>query len=177
MPVSNVAGPLPVGQRRGLLTAASLAVALLVGALSLAGLLLQETVYPSVELRQSFVANDLVTLLVGLPGLLAALWLAWRGRLIGLLFWPGVLFFVVYNAIAYVFALPAGWFFLLYLLLLALAVYTLNEIQFTSPIHLTRRETPPTAGEFLRVCAYHVSAGRPIVAYKTVAVRNRSCYA
>ena len=53
------------------------------------------------------------------------MWLARRGKLIGLLFWPGALFFVVYNAIAYVFALPPGWVLLAYLLLLGLAVYTL----------------------------------------------------
>jgi hypothetical protein len=82
-------------------------------------------VYPTEDLRQSFAANDWVNLLLGLPILLISLRLAWRGKLLGLLFWPGALFFVVYNAIAYVFALPSGWPFLLYLLLLALAVYTL----------------------------------------------------
>jgi len=128
MPVSNApspAGLLPVRHRLGLLAAASLVAALLAAILSIAGLLFQEAVYPTEELRQSFVANDVVNLLFGLPILLVSMALARRGKLIGLLFWPGALLFVVYNAIAYVFALPAGWPFLLYLLLLALAVYTL----------------------------------------------------
>ena len=116
---------LPITYRLSLLAAASLVVALLTAFLSIAGLLFQEAVYPSEDLRRSFVANDVVNLLIGLPILLVSLWLARRGKLIGLLFWPGALFFVVYNAIAYVFALPLGWAFALNLALLALAVYTL----------------------------------------------------
>jgi hypothetical protein len=115
----------PVTRRLGLLAISSAVVAFLVAGLSLAGLVLQPTVYPSAELRQAFVANDVVNLFVGLPILLGSLWLAQRGRLIGLLFWPGAIFFVVYNAIAYTFALPPGWVLLFYLLLLALAVYAL----------------------------------------------------
>jgi hypothetical protein len=116
---------LPVTHRLRLVTAASLGSALLLAALSLAGLLFQDTVYVTEELRRSFVANDVVNLVLGMPILLGSLWLARRGRLIGLLFWPGALFFVIYNAIAYVYALPAGWSLLIYLVLLALAVYTL----------------------------------------------------
>ena len=122
---NSISHRLPITNRLALLGAASLVVALLMAILSIAGLLFQEAVYPTEELRQSFVANDVVNLLIGLPILLVSMALARRGKLIGLLFWPGALFFVVYNAIAYVFALPAGWPFLLYLLLLALAVYTL----------------------------------------------------
>ena len=72
--------------------------------------------------------NDLVNLLVGLPFLLGVLWLAWRGRLLGRLCWPGALLFVTYNAIAYVYALPPGWPFLLNLTLLALTLYTLIAV-------------------------------------------------
>ncbi len=117
--------PLPTTRRLGLLAAASLGAASLTAILALAGLLFQDAIYPSEELKRSFVANDVVNLLVGLPILLISLALAWRGKLLGLLFWPGALFFVVYNAIAYAVALPPGWPFLLYLLLLALSVYTL----------------------------------------------------
>lgn len=51
MPVSNAAGRPPVGQRRSLVIAASLGVAFLVGVLLLTGLLFQETIYPSAELK------------------------------------------------------------------------------------------------------------------------------
>lgn len=117
--------PWPANRPFNLLAAASLGIALLAAILALAGLLLQDAVYPSEELKQSFVVNDLVNLLLGVPIILGSLWLTQRRKLVGLLFWPGALFFVVYNAIAYTFALPPGWPFLLYLLLLALAVYTL----------------------------------------------------
>jgi len=56
------------------------------------------------------------------------MWLAWRGKLIGLLCWPGALFFVLYNYIAYVFAMPLNWAFLLHLFLAMLSVYTLTGL-------------------------------------------------
>ncbi len=42
----------------------------------------------------------------GLPILLGSMWVAHRGKLIGLLLWTGALFFVLYNYLAYVIALP-----------------------------------------------------------------------
>ena len=53
------------------------------------------------------------------------MWLARRGRLSGLLCWPRALFFVLYNYIAYFFAVPLNWAFLLHLALLMLSVYAL----------------------------------------------------
>lgn len=121
-------GGLPLMRRMKIETAASLVIAFLMAGLALAGLLVQQTVYPTAELRRAFVANDLVNLVIGVPILLIALGLTRQSKLIGLLFWPGALFFVVYNAIAYVYALPAGWPLLLHLILLALAVYTLIAV-------------------------------------------------
>jgi len=57
--------------------------------------------------------------------LLASMWLTRRGKLIGLLFWPGALFFVLYNYIVYVFAMPLNLAFLAHLALVMLSVYTL----------------------------------------------------
>jgi len=51
--------------------------------------------------------------------------LTMRGKLIGLLFWPGALFFVLYNYLIYVFAMPLNFVFLLNLMLVTLSVYTL----------------------------------------------------
>ena len=107
---------------------ASLIVAIITAAASIIGLLYQTTIYPTEELRQAFVANDLVNLVIGLPILLGSMWLARRGRLVGLLFWPGALFFVFYNAIAYVFALPPNVAFLLNLLLLVVSGYTMIAV-------------------------------------------------
>lgn len=91
-------------------------------ALSLAGLLFPMVTYPSQDLRQSFIANDLVNLMIGLPVLLSVLWLARRGKLLGLLGLPGALFYVTYNAIAYAAAMPLTWPFFANLGLAALSV-------------------------------------------------------
>jgi hypothetical protein len=84
----------------------TLAIALLMAGVSLAGLLFPAAVYPSGDLRQALVSNDVVNLFIGLPILLGSLAGVRRGRLLGLLFWPGALFYVTYNSFAYAVALP-----------------------------------------------------------------------
>lgn len=103
----------------------SLLVAILMAAVSIVGLQYRPLIYPTDELIRTFVPNDAVNLFVGLPLLLGSIWLAWRGRLIGLLCWPGALLFVLYNSIAYVFAVPLSWAFPLHLVLMMLCTYTL----------------------------------------------------
>lgn len=103
----------------------SLLVAILMTAASAAGLQYSAIVYPTEELAQTFLSNDVVNLLIGLPILLGSMWLTWRGKWIGLLCWPGALFFVTYNYIAYVFAMPLNWLFILHLALVVLSVYSL----------------------------------------------------
>ena len=62
-------------------------------AASLAGVFFRLALIPGRgAARRAFLANDLVNLLIGLPILLGSLELAKRGKLIGLLFWPGALF-------------------------------------------------------------------------------------
>jgi hypothetical protein len=116
---------LPVTGNLTLFYALSLLVALLIALASLAGLLDPQRLYPTEDLRESFLATDVLNLLIGLPILLGALGSARRGKLLGLLLWPGALFYVLYHAIVYVFALPLNLAFLLWLLLLVLSVYTL----------------------------------------------------
>lgn len=108
--------------------ALSLIVALLMALASLAGLLFQAALYPAEELRQSFVSNDVVNLFIGLPILLGSLALAQRQRLIGLLFWPGALFYVTYNSIAYAVALRFTGLGLVHLVLVGLSLYTLVRL-------------------------------------------------
>lgn len=103
-------------------------VALLMTAASLAGLFLSSALYPTQELKQAFVANDMVNLFIGLPLLLGAMALARRGKLTGLLFWPGALLYVIYNAIAYAVALPWTVQFILYLAQIALSVYAVMRL-------------------------------------------------
>ena len=115
----------PVRRSLTLVYALSVSIALLMAAASVAGLLVRATVYPTDELVQAFVPNDVATLLVGLPILLGSMWLARRGRLMGLLLWPGALFYVLYNYLVYVLAMPFGAAFLLHVVLLLLSAYTL----------------------------------------------------
>jgi hypothetical protein len=75
---------------------------------SLGGLFYPATIYPSDSLRQTYLANDVMNLLIGTPALLACSWLARRGRLIGLLCWPGALLYVLYNYLAYLIGMPRG---------------------------------------------------------------------
>jgi hypothetical protein len=101
--------------------ALSLIVALLMAAASLAGLLAPHAIYPTEDLRQSFVSNDVVNLALGLPLLLSALALTRCDKLLGLLFWPGALFYVTYNYIAYAVAMALTWQWVLYLSLVGLS--------------------------------------------------------
>jgi hypothetical protein len=116
---------LPIKHNLTLIYAGSILIAVLMAVTSAAGLLDRTAIYPTEELLRTFVPNDVVNLIIGLPILLGSMGLARRGKLIGLLCWPGVLFFALYNYIAYVFALPFSWAFPIHLALAMLSLYTL----------------------------------------------------
>jgi hypothetical protein len=111
----------PVGRDLGPAYLLSLTAALLMAGVSLAGLLFQSSLYPTAELRQAYLANDIVNLLIGVPALLGSMWLARRGWLTGLLLWPGALLYVLYNYVAYAVGMPLGWISLVYLALVLLS--------------------------------------------------------
>ena len=94
-------------------------------AASLGGLLFPSVIYPSDELRQAFLANDAVNFLVGIPILLACMWLTKRGKLIGLLCWSGALLYTLYNYIAYVVGMPFSWIMPGSILLVTLSAYSI----------------------------------------------------
>ncbi|MBN2003673.1 MAG: hypothetical protein JXA21_09985, partial [Anaerolineae bacterium] len=135
---SYITKPLPVTRPLKRDYPLSLVVALLLTLASVAGLLAPHTLYPTEELRYSFVSNDVVNLALGLPLLLGALALTRRGRtrrgrtrrgkLLGLLFWPGALFYVTYNYIAYAVAMPLMWQFVLYLALVGLSAWAILRL-------------------------------------------------
>jgi hypothetical protein len=116
---------LPITHDLTLAYVLSLAVALTMAVASAAGLLYQTVVYPTDELLLSFTPSDMFNLAVGLPILLGSIWLTRRGKLIGLLCWPGVLFYVLYMYIPYVLGVPFNVLFLPYLVLVVLSTYTL----------------------------------------------------
>jgi hypothetical protein len=105
--------------------ASSIITVILMATASIAGIACRDALYPVDELLQSFVPTDIVNLLVGLPVLLSSMWLARRGKLAGLLLWPGALFFVLYIYLVYLFAMPLNVAFLLHLALVTLSAYTL----------------------------------------------------
>ncbi len=119
---------LPVTQKLTSVYALSWVCVLVLLGTSLTGLLAQESVYPTEELRRAFVSNDLVNLLIGLPVLIVSMWLTRRNRLIGLLFWLGALLFITYNSIAYSAAMPISILFIFYPLLVFLSVYCIYSL-------------------------------------------------
>jgi hypothetical protein len=106
----------------------SYAVAILVFAASLAGLVIPQVIYPGEDLRRAFLPNDVVNLVIGLPILLVSMALARSGKLAGLLFWPGALLYSLYNYLAYAVAMPLTLQFVAYLLLVVLCTYIIFRL-------------------------------------------------
>lgn len=96
--------------------------------LSLAGLLFPTIFYTTDDMRHSSIPTDVVNMVIGLPMLLGAIVVARRGVLLGLLFWPGMLLFVAYHAIAFAAGVPFTGQFYLYAVLAALSIYTLVRL-------------------------------------------------
>lgn len=101
----------------------SIVVAILIGVLSLAGLIFSEDVYPAEDLMRSFMTNDAINLVLGLPILLIPMWLTQRGSLTALLCWPGALLYNLYNYTAYIFGIPPSLLTFAYILIVLLCAY------------------------------------------------------
>ena len=71
-----------------------------------------------------FLVQDIFNLVVGLPVLVGALGLARRGSFIGLLLWPGALFYLAYTYVRYLIGAPFSALFLGYVAIVALSAYT-----------------------------------------------------
>ena len=127
-PYSLHAGQLPVKRDLTLVFMLSLVSAILMGGVSLGGLLYPTAFYPTDELFQSFAPNDVVNLFVGLPILLGSTWLTRRGELVGLLLWPGALLYVLYNYIPYILGTPFGLFTFAYLALVLLSTSSILDL-------------------------------------------------
>jgi hypothetical protein len=103
-------------------------VAGLMAAASLAGLMFPSAFYATAELQQSYLTNDVVNLIVGLPVLMGSIWYARRGSLFGLLLWPGALLYVVYNYLAYTFGNPLGWLTFISVVLVVISVLAIINL-------------------------------------------------
>ncbi len=119
---------LPVKYNIRILYILSLIIALIVAIVSVIGVLYQKSIYPTESLLHTFVPNDILNLIAGLPFLLISIWLTWRGKLIGLLCWPGAIFYIIYVYFPYIICVPFNILFLPYLILFSLSIYTLIGI-------------------------------------------------
>jgi hypothetical protein len=81
--------------------------------------------YAAEELLLIKLPTDLFTLAVVLPLLVGSMWLARRGKLLGLLCWPGLLLYLLYIYLAYAIGVPLSVLFILYILIVVLSAYTL----------------------------------------------------
>lgn len=119
---------LPLKQNISTTYTFSLITAFLMIVVSIAGLFFSSSMYPIEEVQHSSVATDVVNLFIVLPVLIGSMLLAQRGKLLGLLFWPGALFIVTYHYLAYAIALTSFWQSAIYLLLVVLSVYTIYRL-------------------------------------------------
>jgi len=119
---------LPIKRNLNLVYILSLIVASLLVLTSVYGILFGSTIYPTDELFNNFISNDVVNVLIGFPIIVASLILTLRGKLVGLLFWSGALLFLLYNYLIYLLAMPLNWVVLLYLTLIALSLYTIISL-------------------------------------------------
>jgi hypothetical protein len=90
---------------------------------ALVGLLAGNHIYPASQLSGN-TGTDALTLVIGLPLLLSSMWFARRGSLVGLLCWPGALFYVLYIYTFYLLSVPFNALFLPYVLLVTFSAYT-----------------------------------------------------
>ncbi|MEJ2240585.1 MAG: hypothetical protein P8Y18_00350 [Candidatus Bathyarchaeota archaeon] len=98
---------------------------------SVYGILLGSTIYPTEELFNNFISNDFVNLLIGLPIILVSIVFTLRCKLVGLLFLPGSLLFIIYNYLIYILAIPLNWVIPFYLILIISSLYAIIKL-FTS---------------------------------------------
>lgn len=116
--------PFPFKGDLRLAYAGSLAVAVLMTAASVAGILYWRDLYPAAQAASS-AGSDAFNLVAILPVLLLSMLLARRGSLAGLLLWPGALFYVLYIYAFYVIGLPVTALFLPYVAIVVLSAYTI----------------------------------------------------
>jgi len=91
------------------------------------GLVRPTMMYPTKESLRGSLPTDLVNLL-GIPVLLFSIWFARRSRLVGLLVWPGVLLYLLYHDVVFLFARTFGVLFLFHLVLAAMNFYAMASL-------------------------------------------------
>ena len=116
---------LPVKQKLTIYYIFSIIIAILVAGAAFLGIFFSSFVFPTEELRQAYMVTDVINLTLIIPLLILSICLTLYKKLIGLLFWPGVIMTITYHYIAYVFGTPVSWIYLLYFTILVLSIYIL----------------------------------------------------
>lgn len=116
----------------------SLGVAIIMAIASIAGILYWNVLYPASQAVGS-VGSDVFNIVAVLPILLISMWLARRGSLIGLLLWPGALFYVLYIYVFNVIGLPVTVLFLPYVILAVLSAYTIIGLIASIDVNVVRQ--------------------------------------
>ncbi|HET7478828.1 MAG TPA: hypothetical protein VFJ72_04855 [Rubrobacteraceae bacterium] len=127
-------------------------------------------------LLPGLLGQDLFNLVVGVPLLLGSMWLARRGSLIGLLLWPGMLFYALYWYVLYAVGAPFSVLFLLYVPLVTLSAYAtialVSSIDGESVRRLTEAVPARTIGGILVVLALLTLAQDATGAFVTALAGN-----
>ena len=103
----------------------SILIAAIAAVTSAGGLLLHGLYRDNTFVSSTWKGNDLVTLVIAVPILIAALVLVARGLGPATLVWIGMLDYALYNYAFYLFAAAFNWFFLLYVALFGLSIFAL----------------------------------------------------
>lgn len=100
-------------------------IAILATVASAGGLFLGDLYRDNTFVASLWGGNDLVTLVVAVPMLVAALILSMRGSQRAQLVWLAMLDYMLYNYAFYLFAAAFNWFFLIYVALFTLSIFAL----------------------------------------------------
>ena len=161
---------LPIKRDLTLAYRLSLAVAVLMAGASAAGIVLGSAGLYGADPRLALgvieaeaglllpglLGQDLLNLVVGAPLLLGSMWLARSGLLMGLLLWPGVLFYTLYWYVLYLVGAPFSALFLLYVPLVTLSAYATIAVVSSMDGEVVRRRATsgsPTSRSRSRQCS------------------------
>lgn len=103
----------------------SVVIAVLAVVASAGGLFVDNVYRDNALVTTAFRGNDVVTLFIAVPLLLVALWLSMRGSQRGRLVWLGLLMYMLYNYVFYLYGTAFNVLFLVYVALLTLSIYAL----------------------------------------------------
>ena len=104
-----------------------------------------DAVYPTVALNQAYYPSDLSLLFFGIPFLLITIWKLHSGKFVSIILWPSALFFILYSYALYLFGMPYGFTFWIYLAIVGLSLYTLIMVLLELDYEKSRANFPEKA--------------------------------